>query len=260
MLPLAGSSGSTPLDIPAGPMLWTGPHLRDQDAGIAWFVGAENVLCGPCDPCRFQPFALVLPDPDAIGSLADCSVVPTGTSVVIRRLASIRLPVVGSSATLSVELPPAHFEHAGFAVNCRENSDPIQITILAASGQMTIRREREYGGSFDLRFPLFLDVVFSGWGFPHAILGPYNVEAKGITWTVAPTAESPDCKSCTRGLAVGAGVLQGSGTSPPSQLDDSFHLDHSEFTLYLGPACGNADIPSFVSATPWSAVKRLYRR
>ena len=241
-------------------MLWTGPHLKDQEAGIAWFVGAENVLCGPCDPCGFQTFALVLPDPDPTASLADCSVVPTGTSLVIRRLASIHLPAVGSSATLSVELLPVHFEHAGFGLNCRENSDPIQITILAASGQMTIRRERESGGSFDLRFPLRVDVVFSAWGFPRAILGPYTVEAKGITWTVAPTAESSDCKSCTRGFAVGAGLLHGSGTSPPSQLDDSFHLDHSEFTLYLGPACGNADLPSAVSAALWSTVKRNYRR
>jgi hypothetical protein len=252
------SAVGAPRDIPAGPMLWSGPHLK-QEAGVAWFVGAQQVLCTSCSPCAFTDFALMLPDPGPVGSIPGCSVTPAGTSIVIRRLEPIHLPAVGSTASVSVELLPIHFDNAGFALECNENRDPIEITSLASSGQMTIRRTGESRGSFELHFPLSLDVVFDSWGFLRATLGPYTVEAKDIPWSFGGAPEPPGCTPCTQDFRVGGGILHGSGTSPPSGLDDAFHLDQSEFILMFAPVCGDVAGPGAVSATAWWAIKDLYR-
>ena len=260
---------SAPLEIPPAPMLWVMP-VDNGGVGRAWFLAHRNLgLCLSCVPCEFEDLVAVFTNPGPLGRVAGCGVVVQDSLIEIDRLETIRLQSVGSTASVPVALRPIVFTWMNVQVHLFEACEGMEVTslkVFAPVGSMTIRRDSETGGTFELQFSVLVDLSLrSSWPrppFTHTVrLGPYSVAMENVRWGWgAPT--SSFCRSCSGEFSITSALnrpymLLGYGTSPGSQLGDPIHLDQSMFYLALSPLCATRLTP--VHQGSWSRVKELFK-
>jgi hypothetical protein len=256
-----------PIELQPGPMLFRLPTSEYRSAGFLFFHGLCGLFCPECwTPGVYFMGNCSLSGPSSLEGMAGCSSGPDASNlVVIWRLRSVVLPDVGATATIPVRLYAVRFPRTHFSVPCNA-SWALDIVAEESEGEMTIRRQTELGGSFDLDFELHAKLQFD-WDFMGDFdpmfsyrVGPYSVSAIGVPWSCSKLAgEVPVsvCPDCVGDFAVGSGLLRGEGTTQESKRG-SVYLDHDQFILPIAAACVIEGETGVVDAT-WSSVKALYR-
>lgn len=255
---------ASPLDIPPAPIIWTMPREEAYDTGRAEFLASPELrLCLTCSVCDFESLAVSFSMPWVDGCTKD-----TGGQIEMRRLESIHLENIGSTATIPVLLPQVYFQNGvlfsrSLILPCINRNRGASVSLLSSMGSMTIQRTSETGGYFSLQFTVSLEASMTRADQPNYIfatrLGPYYAELESIPWSWQ-AATSPQCQSCTGDFRVVVDgdtrepfFLQGLGTTPYGYL----HLDRSQFTLPLRPVCS---LPvTAIHKTSWGAIKEMMR-
>jgi hypothetical protein len=250
------------LVITPGPTFYDARGLASIFAWPALFCYGEHF-----DPLR--AFYVNLLEPDSVEAYQGCWAPLLPANLILEREETAILPAIGSTTTISVRLASLRFIDSFVLNSCLALVDwgvDTQVSQRRTSlGTMTIRRENEFGGTFDFQGDVFLTYVFQHYvnGVPSdrfaADLGPYAVQISRAGWSVLSTGGSAGrraCPPCSGNFNVAATTLSGIGNSQGDERDDLIRLQDSEISLQLTPACA---IRTAVEAGTWSKTKALYR-
>jgi hypothetical protein len=240
-------------------------------------VGSSSLFAAPilfCPDQVAQPmrsFYMVFDEPESFEPYEGCSTPSPRANLVLERLQTAHLPAIGSTATILVRLTVLRFVQGFMFDGCNDDGneqwlvDTQSMQRANSVGTMTIRRDRDLGGTLDLLCVVYVDYDFEYYwfGLPFhrwsAVLGPYTVQARGVPWNALPsgaTTGAAPCPDCAGNFFVGAMTLSGFGTSRGDESDDSIRLQDSEMHLVLTPACS---APTPVRPATWSRTKAFYR-
>jgi len=250
------------LVIAPGPTFYAARGLASIFAWPALFCYGEH-----SDPLR--AFYVNLLEPDSVEAYQGCWVPSLPANLILEREEAAVLPAIGSTATISVRLASLRFIDSFVLNSCLALVDwgvNTQVSQRRASlGTMTIRRENEFGGTFDLQGDIFLIYAFQHYvyGVPTdrfaTDLGPYAVQISRAGWSVLPSGGSAGrqaCPACSGNFYVTGTTLSGIGNSQGDERDDLIRLQDSEMSLELAPACATR---TAVEAGTWTKTKALYR-
>jgi len=256
---------AAPLEIPPAPMLWAMPDLETAMGTANFLANRALGVCSFCLDCGYELIMIGFWAPGPIGRIPGCGVVLQDGLIETTRLETIRLPSIGSTATIPIVMRSARFTQSDLRYCYQAPTRVTAFGVFAAVGSMVVRRDNENGGVFTMHFNLSIDFSLQPTWPPNApanrtILGPYAVSLSNIRWRSKASTASI-CQRCCGDFSVEVTsgheewmFLQGSGTSSPV---GGMLLDHNGFALPLYPVCSVG--PTSVHQGTWSTIKELFR-